>query len=203
MKRSLVFLLLFVGWTCHATAGTVTYSALINTASVAGTTGSLDFNFQTGPFGALPATVQVERFLGGLPSDLPERSGNVSGALPGTLALGNDGDYNDYFQTFAFGSLLSFDIVLSGPAVGMAAPGTSGSTSSFSVFSDTGGTQPALSSNPDGFALTADINADGTTTLRNYTAPVTPVSATPENPTALLVLTGMVFALAVHWRRCL
>ena len=203
MKRSLLLLLLVLSWACGANASSVTYRAAIDTSTLAGTTGSLDFNFQAGPFGSLPATVQITRFSGnGLPSGSPFLSGNASGSLPGDLLLGNDGAYNDYFQAFTFGSILSFDLTLSGPAVGSAGAGTSGSTFAFSIFSDTDGTRPALTSNPDGYALTADINLDGSTTFRSFTTPVTPVSVTPEPASALLGITGMVFTLMLCWRRC-
>lgn len=200
MKRLLLLLTFIVCGVLHASAGTVTYSALIDTAQLAGTTGSLDFNFQAGPFGSRPASVEIARFTGGFPSGDATRSGDVSGSLPGNLLLDNGGAYNDYFQAFTFGSLLSFDVVLSGPAVGSAGTG-SGSTFSFSIFSDVAGTKPALTSNSDGFALVADINPDGSTRFRSFTTPVTPVSVTPEPASALLGITGMIFTLTLCWRR--
>ena len=201
--RKLPLLVLFLAsLASHARAASVTYSAAIDTSTLAGTTGSLDFNFEPGPFGSRPATVQIRSFGGdGSPSGSPTLMGDAGGALPGNLQFDNATGYNDYFQAYTFGSLLSFDIMLSGPAVGSAGAGTSGSTFAFSIFSDTDGTMPALTSNTiDGYAITVDINADGSTTLRNYTQ--SPTSVTPELPTGTLVTTAAILA-AVLRRKCI
>ena len=60
------------------------------------------------------------------------------------------------------------------------------------MFSDADGTVPALTSDTtDGFAVTIDVNLDGTTTVTNYSpqAGVTPLDATtvPEPSTLKLI----------------
>ena len=47
----------------------------------------------------------------------PANSGDVSGALPGTVTLVNDTPFNDDLQPFTFGNSFSFVVVLSGPAL--------------------------------------------------------------------------------------
>ena len=127
-------------------------------------------------------------------------SGNASGSLPGDLQFNNGAGFNDYFQAFTFGSSVSFDIALDGPALDSPAGYGSGSTFAFSIFSDTDGTMPALTSDMvNGYALTVDINPDGSTTLRNYTS--SPTAVTPEMPTGALVTTASVLACLLKRRR--
>jgi hypothetical protein len=62
------------------------------------------------------------------------------------------------------------------------------------MFSDSAGTAPVLTSDTvNGFALTTNINLDGTTTLTNSSGPtdVTLVAAIPEPGTLLLVGLGL------------
>ena len=201
MRPFLLLVLFLSSLTIHAHADSVNYSVAIDTSTLAGTTGSLDFNFEPGPFGSSQATVQIRRFAGdGSPSGNPTLSGDAGGSLLGNLQFTNGTGYNDYFQAYTFDSLLSFDIMLDGPAIGSANPGSSGSTFAFSIFSDTDGTMPALTSNTvDGYAITVDINADGSTTLRNYTQ--SPINVTPELPTGTLVATATIVAAVFRRKR--
>ena len=200
--RPLILLVLFLAsLPSHARAASVTYSAAIDTSALAGTTGSLDFNFEPGPFGSQPANVGILSFSGnGSPSGSPTMSGDASGSLPGDLLLDNGTGFNDYFQAFTFGSSVSFDIVLGGAALDSPTGYGSGSTFAFSIFSDMDGTMPALTSDMvNGYAITVDINPDGSTTFRNYTN--SPTSITPELPTGALVTTASIVAGLLKRRR--
>ena len=201
MRPFLLLVLFLASLASRAHAASVTYSVAVNTASLAGTTGSLDFNFEPGPFGSRPATLQIRRFGGdGSPSGSATLTGDAGGLLPSDLQFDNGTGYNDYFQAFTFGSFLSFDIMLSGAALDSAIGNNSGSTFAFSIFSDTDGTMPALTSNMiDGYAITVDINSDGSTTLRNYTQ--SPTSVTPELPTETLVATATILAAVFRRKR--
>lgn len=195
-----VFLAFLAG---GAGASTITYTANIDTSTLAGTTGSVDFNFEPGPFGSRQATAQIVGFGGdGTTSGSAIITGEVSGSLPGNLRFDNGTAYNDYFQSIRYGSLLSFDFTLSGTVVGSPDTSSSGSTFAFSLFSDTAGTMPALTSDmADGYAFTVDINSDGSTILHNYTnGPVplkSPASVTPELSTWVMVATGLIVGV---WR---
>jgi len=129
----------------------------------------------------------------------------VSGSLPGTLTFDNGTAFNDYFEGFTYGSTLSFQVSLDGPA--LSSPdgvSTSGSRFAFSMFSDAAGTIPTLTMNiSEGFAFTIDVNLDGTTTVTNYSAQTTvvpPTSAVPE-PSALALLSIGVIGLGIMRRR--
>jgi hypothetical protein len=185
-----LMILLFAG---TALADDVTYDVTVNTSSIAGTTGSLDFNFNPGPLVTQAASLQILNFsTNGSLAGSPSLTGDVSGTLPGTLTFDNGTGFNDYFQGFTYGSTVSFAVSLFGPA--LSSPdgvSTSGSTFAFSMFSDPAGTIPVLTNDTvDGFAFTVDVNLDGTTTVTNYSAqtqvslPSTPV---PE-PSCLMML---------------
>jgi hypothetical protein len=156
----------------------VTYDVSINTASLAGTVGSLDFNFNPGPLTTQAASLQIlDLATNGTLSGAPALTGAVSGALPAALTFGNGTAFNDYFQGFKFGTSLTFAVDLSGPALSSPGGATSGSIFAFSMFSDAAGTQPTLTNDTtDGFAFTTAVNTDGTTTVTDY-SPVTTVVA--------------------------
>ena len=98
-------------------AGPITYGVTVNTSSIAGTTGSLDFNFNPGPLAMQASSLQIVNFSSdGSVGGSPTRAGDVVGVLPGTLTFDNGTAFNDYFGGFAFGSTISFNVSLYGPA---------------------------------------------------------------------------------------
>lgn len=178
------------------------YDVTVNTSSITGTAGSLDFNFNPGPLVTQAANLQILNFSsdGSLSACAANSqgfcpTGDVTGTLPGTLTFDNGTAFNDDFDDFTFGTTISFQVSLYGPA--LSSPdgvSTSGSTFAFSMFSDAAGTIPALTSDTaDGFAVTVDVNLDGSTTVNNFSAQTTvepatsPVSGTPE-PSSLGLL---------------
>lgn len=201
-KRSLLFVASFLCFVAAVSADPITYDVTVNTSSISGTAGSLDFNFNPGPLVTQAASLQILNFVSdGSLADCAANvqgfcpTGDVSGTLPATLTFNNDTAFNDYFDDFTFGTTISFDVSLYGPA--LSAPdgvSTSGSTFGFSMFSDAAGTIPALTTDTvDGFAFTVDVNLDGTTTVSNFSSQTTvepatsPVSAVPE-PSSLALL---------------
>lgn len=186
-----VLVLLFTGW---ASADPVTYNVTVNTSSITGTVGSLDFNFNPGPLVTQAASLQILSFSSdGTLAGSPTLTGDVSGALPATLTFDNGTGFNDYFEGFTFGSTLSFDVSLFGPA--LSSPdgiSTSGSTFAFSMFSDSAGTMPVLTSDlTNGFAFTVNVNLDGTTTATNFS----PSGPPPMPEPGSLVLLGSGIAI--------
>jgi hypothetical protein len=173
----------------------VVYNVSVDTSSITGTAGSLDFNFNPGPLATEAASLQIQSFASdGTLAGGPTLTGDAAGALPGTLSFDNGTAFNDYFEGFTFGSTLSFQVDLFGPALTSPDPmATSGSTFAFSMFSDPAGTMPVLTTNTtEGFAVTVDVDLGGTTTLTNFIG-----TSVPE-PSSLLPLLGLFTLLG--WR---
>jgi hypothetical protein len=191
-----------------AWADPITYDVSVNTSAISGTSGSLDFQFNPGSLVSQPASLQILNFASdGTLAGTPTVTGDVSGMLPATLTFDNGTTFNDYFDGFTFGSTIAFEVSLSGPA--LSAPdgiATSGSAFAFSMFSDAAGTIPTLTNDLlNGFAFTAAINLDGTTTLTNssdQTSVVPEAAPVPEPGSfALLGTVALVLALSRRQRR--
>jgi len=187
-----------------ASAGTITYEVTVNTSSIAGTAGSLDFNFNPGPLVTQAASLQILGFSSdGTLAGSPTLTGDISGALPLTLTFDNGTAFNDYFEGFTYGTSLVFDVYLYGPALSSPdGTSTSGSTFAFSMFSNAAGTIPVLTTDlADGFAFTVDVNLDGTTTVTNFSPETSiTVSAVPE-PGAWLLLGTALLGASLLWFR--
>jgi hypothetical protein len=205
-KGASLFIASFLCFASIASAAPITYDATVDTSSISGTAGSLDFNFNPGPLATQSASLQILSFASdGTLAGSPTLTGDVLGALPAALTFDNGTGFNDYFEGFTFGSTLSFQVYLYGPALSSPdGTSTSGSTFAFSMFSDPAGTMPVLTTDTtDGFAFTVDVNLDGTTTVTNFSAqttvrPVTP--AVPEPGTLPLMAAGVGLWLAFRLR---
>jgi hypothetical protein len=164
-------------------ANAVTYNVTINTASILGTAGSLDFSFSPGPLVTQSASLQVINFTSdGKPAgDCPCGTGDVGGQLPTTLTFDNGAGFNDYFDDFIFGKTISFQLSLYGPAVSSPnGVSSSGSILAFSMFFDQAGSFPVLTSDTaNGSAFTVSVNLDGTTTVSNFSPETSIPSSLP------------------------
>jgi len=168
----------FVCFASVASAAPITYDVTVNSAALFGLAGSFDFNFNPGPLVTQSASLQILNFSSdGTLAGSPVLTGNVAGALPGTLTFDNGTGFNDYFEGFKYGSTLSFQVSLFGPALSSPnGTSTSGSTFAFSMFADAAGTIPVLTTNTtNGFAFTVDVNLDGSTTVTNFSPSTTVV----------------------------
>jgi hypothetical protein len=178
------------------------YLVNVDTSSLAGTHGAIDFNFVQGGMFTQAASVDIVNFSSDGTQGTPSTIGDVSGTLPSTVTIDNTAGLNDYFTDFLFGNTLSFRLVFYGPAVdtpdGFA---TSGSSFAFSLFSDAAGTAPALTNDSvNGYAFTTDVNLDGSTTLTNYSNETTADLVTPE-PFTLPLVGAPLILLATWWNR--
>jgi hypothetical protein len=199
----------FLCFASPASAAPVTYDVSVDTSSISGTAGSLDFNFNPGPLATQPASAQILDFSSnGTLAGSPVLTGDVAGALPATLTFDNGTAFNDYFEGFTYGSTLSFQISLYGAALSSPdGASTSGSAFAFSMFSDPAGTIPALTTDTaNGFAFTVGVNLDGTTAVANSSAPttVTPVTPTVPEPGTLPLMAaaiGLWLAFRLRARR--
>ncbi len=137
----------------------------VDTHTVTGTTGYLDFQFNLGPLVTQPATVQILNFQGGTYiGGTQQLTGGASGGpLPSTITLVNSSSFDDAFEGVSLGNSLSFLLDFGGPAVN-SPNGTATSTSEFlfSMFSDVNGTVPLLTGDPNGLLGSVTVNLDGT-----------------------------------------
>jgi hypothetical protein len=188
MKLDKLLLVLMVCmWSGLAFSDSVTYAITVNTSSIAGTNGSLDFQFNPGPLSTQAASIEILGFSGGT-LGTSTSAGDVSGTLPGIVTIDNGSIFNDYFTSYTFGNTLGFDVSFLGPA--LTSPdgtSTSGSSFAFSMFSDAAGTMPVLTNDPNGFAVTASVNLNGSTML---TTP-SPEATVPEPDAAFLLSMGI------------
>ena len=78
MKR-LFLVVTLLGFALNAFAAAVTYTVTVDTSSIKGTAGSLDFNFNPGPFTTQAASLQILNFAG-------------DGSLSGIVSVGENAD---------------------------------------------------------------------------------------------------------------
>jgi hypothetical protein len=207
-KHAALFVIAFFCSASIASAAPITYDVTVDSSSISGTAGSFDFEFNPGPLVTQAASAQILNFTSnGTLAGSPVLTGDVAGSLPGTVTFDNGTAFNDYFEGFTYGSTLSFQVSLFGPALSSPdGTSTSGSTFAFSMFSDAAGTMPVLTNDTvDGFAFTIDVNLDGSTTVANSSAQTTVTPATtpsvPEPGTLTLLGTVLVCAgVLLRWR---
>lgn len=187
-----------------ASGANVTYDVTVDTSSLNGTTGAVDFTLGSG-LTSLPSTVTVSGIspLAGVgPGTI---SGDASGSLnPGPLTINNSTGYNDFFAQFTFTKSLSFAVQFSG--LGVSSPDAAhfpdGSTFAFSIFDHSSN---PMGTNPFGFLVTLDLNSDGTETGSTFSPaatinPVVPVAGVPE-PNILPNLAVAIASMALARRR--
>jgi hypothetical protein len=173
-----------------AAAGTISYPITVDTHTINGMSGYLDFQFNGGLFSYQAAYVQILNFQpdSGMLLDSPEVSGDVTDVLPDTVIIKNTDPYNDYFQAFQFGSFFSFTLFLGGDAL-ISPDGTSESGSAFALsLFDQDEITPLLTTDLElGFLYTVDVNLDGTTSPASF---VPANTAVPEPGSLFLLATG-------------
>ncbi len=115
-KLNVLLLAMVLCFTASASADT--YLVSVDTSSISGISGSLDFNFTPGIYQAQATSLQILGFSSdGTLASSPVLTGDVSGTLPSIVTFDNETGYNDYFDGFTYGSTLSFDVNLYGPAL--------------------------------------------------------------------------------------
>ena len=203
MRKSYLLAVGLLLWTAHAAHADAIYQVAVNTSSIAGTAGSLDFQFSAGSGETQAASARILNFAGGTLGSA-SRVGEVTGGpLPSAVTIGNgvqsNSGLNDFFETFTYGSSLTFTLNLSGPAVtapnGMS---TGGSEFFFLMFSDANGVNPVLTTDPNGVAATVTVNPNGSTS----TAAVSrAVSFVPEPGSVALVGSALALLIGMQKRR--
>jgi hypothetical protein len=160
----------------------VVYLVTVDTSAINGVSGNIDFQFNPGGPSSQSASALISLFssAGGILGGAPDVIGDVTGTLPGDVAIGNTPIFNDYFQPFTFGTSFQFQLTLDGPAI--TSPNGSATSTSFfglSLFDAAGGVN-LLTTDPLGFVATAQINLDGS---------VTPTAFPSDQPGGVPVVT--------------
>ena len=203
---ALMLALLGLGWGGRARADftTITYGVTVDTSSLSGTTGLVDFQFNPSDTVVDELTATVSNFdpVAGLLAGTLSTSGDVSGTIaPGPLTLTYDPDngFNDANQALTFGNTLSFDVVFSG---NLTNPNPSAEFS-LNLYDSDYNSLLALDQNGTSNLL-IDVNSDGTQTITAVTETtvspedIGPITV-PEPSSLLLVCTALVSIGG--WRR--
>jgi hypothetical protein len=184
MNRSTLFLIPFVLSSAGLWADPVEYTFTLNTSSIVGTTGSLDFALNPGAGSDQSLTAVVSGFLtDGSYGGTQTLTGDATGGpvITGTpLTLNATFADNDDLETFVYGNTLSFKVDLSGPA--LSAPdglATSPYEFIFSTYSDSAGTVPVLTTDPGGASGTITISPEAVIDA-GAISPELNIVATPE-----------------------
>jgi hypothetical protein len=205
MHRSTILLVPFVLLSAGAAwSDSVEYTFTMNTSSIAGTNGSVDFALNPGAGSDQSLTALVSGFLtdtgsyGGAQTLTGDAIGGpVTSGSPLTLNATNAD--NDDLETFKFGNTLSFKVDLSGPA--LSAPdglATSPYEFIFSTYSDTAGTVPALTSDPLGASGTITISPEAVIDA-GAISPELGLVPTPEPSTIWLLFGALAIFAAVRY----
>lgn len=204
-KTHLAAVLFLLAAAAAAHAGTIDLITL-NTSSLSGTTGSIDFQFNPG-LAALGATADITGFTGAtyISGSQQQTGGASGGPVPAAIVLSNTQADNEDFEDVTFGTSLSFDVSFSGPAV-TSPNGAAGdlSTFAFSVFSNLAGTVPASGVKADpstGNVADITLSPEGVLEPNVISANAQVAAATPEPGSAWLLFGGVALCGGLVFRR--
>jgi hypothetical protein len=194
-----LFAFLVLGGAHAALAGPI--SVLVNTNSIFGTSGSIDFQFNPGSLSSTSANVSIHTVTDGSYGGTQQDFGGASGGpVTSIITINNSSADNEDFETFTFGHSLLVTINFGGAAI-TSPTGLSHSGSGFflSLFSDAAGTIPVLTNDPNGVVASVAVNDDGTLSPQTVSAQA---SLVPE-PSTLMLTGGALIGLGMlRMRRC-
>jgi hypothetical protein len=213
LSISLLTLCGLAGSVAYADPATIQYMVTVNTTSAAAQMGYIDFQFNPGGLTTQPANADVANYGGDsvlIPVDPGNgTTGEVSGMLPGTVTLINSETTNEYTEGLTFGTTITFDLDLYGPAISN--PNGEGGGTFTLDFLNSDQSAFLFTNDPqnDVPVFTVTINPDGSTTAMTYPSEndgppvVTFVGPTevPEPASMALLLCGGLAAFATLGRR--
>ncbi len=188
-------------------ASTVEYTFTLNTSSISGTTGSVDFALDPGAGSDQSLTATVTKFSStGSYGGTETLTGNASGGpvttgSSVTLLANNTTADNDDLESFTFGNTLTFTVDLSGAA--LSAPdglATSPYEFIFSTYSDAAGTTPVLTTDAGGASGTIEISPEGVASTSKFSSQLGMV-ATPEPHTLWMLCFAVAIIGGVRYAR--
>lgn len=167
------------------------YQVTVDTTSLSGQSGFVDFQFNPGNATSLAATASIPTVTEtptSLFSGTSLDTGGATGSLPGPLLISNSTGFNDLFQGITYGQTLGFTVTFTGPALNPPTPGQFGSTFLLALFGSDGAT-PVLTTDRNGDLFDINLNPSGSSGVANFSetggngqplATVAPLAAAPE-----------------------
>src|SRR4051812_29667388 len=108
--------LLFLCFGTALIASPVSFQLNVDTSSISGTGGNLDFQYNPGPNITDPSFITIDFLTPGAQlNGVRQITGAVTGLLPASLRIDNTTAFNDYFEGFTFTNALSFRVTFDGP----------------------------------------------------------------------------------------
>jgi hypothetical protein len=191
-------------------ASTITYQFTINTTTLNGQAGNLDFQLNPGNISASFVALDLsglDLHGGSFVASQIQLTGAASGTFATDVLLNNSQGYNDAFQPVDFGTSVTFFATFSG--TGVDNPASPGSVFGFSIF-DSAGTTALLTTSADGTIAGVTVDTNGVETYTNpatvgggSAATVAAVATVPEPGTVFSALVGLgVCAARIRAKRC-
>lgn len=182
-------------------ASPIIFNVAVDTTAIQTSTGNLDFQFNTNGPSSLAASVAVTGFVSDATLDgTSQADGGGSGILPGSLTIANSTAFNAVLQGLTFGSFLSLELAITGPAVDT--PTIGADTSSFSLSLLDSAFIPLLTTDFLGDILTIDLLDNGESTVTTFDADGvgTPSVVTVSSPaTSVPVPPVLTLLLPIVW----
>jgi hypothetical protein len=194
LSARLLFALMLVAGVVPASASAESYHVSIDTSTLAGREGYLDFLF-LGLANAGPVQAKLSNFAGDFTSS-SFAQGQVSGSLASQLTIGNGDAWNEFAQWTRLGGTLSFDVSFSQPA--SSSNSVAGATLSVALL-DAGLNYLGASGDIATFALLPA--AVTTVSTDSAYATVSNISPVPEPATYVMLAAGLLLITGLIARR--
>jgi hypothetical protein len=195
LSARLLFALMLVAGVVPASASAESYHVSIDTSTLAGREGYLDFLF-LGLANAEPVQAKLSNFAGDYTSS-GFAQGQVSGSLASQLTIGNGDAWNEFAQWTRLGGTLSFDVSFSQPA-GSSSSSVAGATLSVALL-DARLNYLGASGDIATFALLPA--AVTTVSTDSGYATVSNISPVPEPATYVMLAAGLLLITGLIARR--